>query len=143
MSNVEKAGSFEDVVRGKVKQVLFDSMPDEQIDKLIKKEMESYFDGPKDHWGRTDSEKPSPFKRLVFEEMLACLKPRLNLAIEKFLSQNQEQSGTSPDVTGLTWEYKFTEDFVKALAPAAMHSVTQAIIQNALTSFRSALQRGY
>lgn len=61
-----------DLVRDKVRQTILDSIPDEQIDKLIMSEWEKFFNPPTGY----SSDKRSQFERLVHAEIEAKIKER-------------------------------------------------------------------
>lgn len=140
MTDLMKAQNFEQIVREKVRQVLFDAMPDSQIDAYVQKEFKSFFDEPKDAWGKPNGMK-SEFAKMVHKEMMDVMRPQIVDAIESFL-KSQVDANEVLDF-GQSWKQKFAEDFVEKCAPVIWRSITSDLISSAFANFRNQVTRGY
>jgi len=66
MNELTKPQNFEEIVRDRVRKVIFEAVPDEQIDKLINKEYERLFQKDGSYYG---NKAVSPFERMVRTEL--------------------------------------------------------------------------
>lgn len=123
--------SMGEIVRNKVRETLFNSIPDEEIDKLIKKEYESFFEDVlvRNYSGQVTGTSPSLFKTLVHAELKLQLKPIISEMLKKTLSEDY-----NPE-TG-TGGYKVSQEIVKKMAPELFDALLQGFASRALQAVK-------
>lgn len=72
MGELAKPESIEDVIRDKVRRVIVEAIPDEQVDDLIKKEYDKFFEDVGGY-----HTKPSPFKMMVQAEIESIMSKKI------------------------------------------------------------------
>lgn len=123
MSQLAKPETFQDLVRDKVRTVIMESIPPEQIDSLILKEYDNMFKSP------YHNEK-SPFQKLVEVEIKAFMGEKL----KEYVNNQMMQSWTNG-------QQAVTKQAIELFAPAALEAIASEVVQSALNNFRNQLQR--
>ena len=118
-----------DHIRDKVSEALLISLPEDKLDELINAEINRFFHGGKDTYGR---ENKSEFSGLMFDE----LQVRAKKSILNWMDKNFERiwKGQSEQFIG-----KAAEAFV----PIVLNRLGSGIVSEALGQIRQQLQGGY
>ena len=85
MSGELQVLNLADQIRDKVRTTILNSIPDEQVDKLIKKEWEAFFEIPTNRNSWDSSPKESPFTSMVKLEIKAVLENKLKEKVQEKL----------------------------------------------------------
>ncbi len=121
--------SLADTIRDKVRSTIAASIPDDQINGLIKNEYDNFFKTP-DRRYHNDPEPMSPFKAAIKAELDKLLKEKIQEAVQaevaRFTSVN------TWDAAGKT----VVESIVKEYAPAAIQGMAQAIVTSTLQNMQ-------
>lgn len=123
--------SLGDAVRDKVRKAMMDSIPDEAIHSLIKNEFDMFF---KDEVSQYRGAEPSPFKKMIREEVHAQMRARVSDIIKGEL----DTLTTTSDAFG---GVKLVGELVQRMAPTVLESVMANIAQQTLYALKN--QRGY
>lgn len=130
MSNELTIPNLADAIRDRVRSSIVSVIPDEQIDKLVKSEFDSFFKIPeRPHWS-SDAGKGSPFQEAVKREIDVFVK-------EKVQAEVQDQLNA---FTQATWDdagKSFVAQFVKEYAPYALEGVAAAMVTSAMNNLRN------
>lgn len=85
--------SLGDAVRDKVRLAMFESIPDEAMDKVIAGEFEKFFSEKERIWLGGKNVEVSPLQKMIKEEIQQQLQVRLKATIQEFLdSKKKDQS---------------------------------------------------
>lgn len=107
-----------DHIREKVQGALMLGLPKKELDEFVQTEMDKFFKGGKDGYGR---ESPSLFSKMLQEEIGA----RAKAALVKWMDTNFEK----------VWEgreYQFIGDMVKKFVPITLERIGASITSSAL-----------
>lgn len=115
-------------IRGKVREMVFNSIPDKQIDAMIKSEFDAFFTGSI----RYGSKEPSQFARLVEGEVKTAIRERVSLWLSANFDEVWENNG-----------YKLIGDMVAEFVPVVQMRMATEMAANALAELKSRLQSGY
>lgn len=129
MNELAKPESFQDIIRDKVRKLIIETVPDEQINMLIKKEFDSFFtDYKKTPYDRDTS--PSPFKQLVQEQLKTFFNEKIQVYVHTHCQDfwNDEAQGM-----------RLTKEMTEALAPSALRSLTTEIVARSMQALRQSL----
>ena len=115
-------------LRDRMRQVLMESVSDEQMDKLIESEHKAFFENipeTRDRWGNWQSAKPSPFSLLVRAELEKQMRPKVEQAVNAYIDTEYKDNG-----------YKITKAVVDQMAPRIFQALIEGIAENALRSLK-------
>lgn len=122
-----------DNVRDKVRSTIMNLIPDEQIDALVKKEWDTFFERPKqERWDNT--EKFSPFQLMVRAETEKLIREKVKDEVEKEISRFNQS----------TWETqgrKAVGELVQAYAPFVLKGISESLVVDCMQQIQQ--QRGY
>ena len=123
-TDLQKPQSFQDIVRDRVRTVIMDAVPDEQIDALIQAEWKSFFESRKTT-GYNSTTLPSPFSQMVESAIRNELKEKVRAQVNTMM----DGFNVEDDV----------DSAVARLAPKVLKSVieefTRTVIQNVSQSY--------
>lgn len=129
MPNELTVPNLADTIRDKVRQTILATIPDEQVDKLVAKEWESFFEPPTtDRW--SSEKKPSEFQKMVKVEVERVVKEKVSEAVAKEMQGFQQN----------TWDKQGQEavrTMVKTYASAALEGMTENIVMNCLSRIQA------
>lgn len=128
-SELAKPESFQDIVRDRVRKIIMDAVPDGQIDSLVKKEYEAFFEDRVSS-GYHKEVIPSDFKKMVQVEIKAMVESKIKEYIGTKMT-NLWDSNTHGN--------KLLEEVTRAYAPVAMQAVMADIVSISLNNFRNQL----
>jgi hypothetical protein len=113
-----------DHIRDKVREALMATLPDEELDKIMKAEMDKFFSDRVQGY----ASQPTPFKQMIWDE----LSTRVKEAIKKWMDVNFERQwiGNSEILVG---------EAVRKFIPVIMESFATDLVSNALAQIRSRL----
>ena len=123
--------SMDQILKDRVRKVLFDTVPDEQIEALIKGAWDDFFK-PQPlrhaHGGiRPDRPWPSRFEKLVAAEIEMQLKPHIREAVQKTLADIQDEGPA------------YTTVVINTLLPGLQESILNSFAQSVLSHVQSQL----
>ena len=123
---IAKPQDFESIVRDKIRKVLFDSIPDEQIDTLIKAQYAKLFEKSRD---RYDNVQDSEFNRMVNTEIQKTMTIQIKETVERCFKEQWTQELSD----------RILEDVVKKFATSAIAGLAQDLVAMSLNNFRNQL----
>lgn len=117
--------SLADTIRDKVRTTIAASIPDSQLDALVKKEWETFFTvpTPKNNW-ETNVEF-SPFQAMVRKEIDTYINQKVQEAVKKELDAFSQS----------VWDNqgkRVVSEVVKAYAPSALEGMAATVTQTVL-----------
>jgi len=114
-----------DHIRDRVQKALMLALPKKELDELIQAEIDKFFKGGKDGYGR---EIPAPFAKMLQAE----IEIRAKEALVKWMDTNFEKvwEGT---------EYQFIGDMVKKFVPITLEGIGASITSSALEEIHQQL----
>ena len=115
-------------LRDRMRQVLMESVSDEQMDKLIESEHKAFFENipeTRDRWGNWQAAKASPFSMLVRAELEKQMRPKVEQAVNAYIDTEYKDNG-----------YKITKAVVDQMAPRIFQALIEGIAENALRSLK-------
>jgi len=128
-SDLAKPETFQDIVRDRVRKIIMDAVPDGQIDSLVKKEYDAFFED-RVSTGYHKEVIPSDFKKMVQAEIKAMVESKIKEHVCARITNKWDS-----DLHG----NKLLEEVTKAYAPLAMQSVMENIVSVSLNKFRDQL----
>lgn len=118
-----------DTIRDQVRKTIAATIPDEQINGLIKTEYDNFFRAGEKRY-HSDPTPISPFQALIAKEMDAFLSEKIREHVrkecERFTSNQWSDEGK-----------KIVERFVKEYAPLALAGISDMIVRNAMQAFQN------
>lgn len=131
MTELAKPDNFQDLIRDKIRTVIMNTIPDDQIDALINREYKYFFeDRIEGNYNKTVVQ--SPFKVIVNDE----IRKFVTAKIQEFIKTKMTNVWDS-EVNG----NRLLEEVVKSHAPLAMESIMRNIVTNSFNQFRDNLNR--
>lgn len=127
MSDLAKPESFQEIVRDRVRTIIMEAVPASEIDKLVKREYDSFFEDSKDPYNR---HQVSPFKTMVKGFLQDQIKELVKKEVESVLLQEYNPSGMGR---------KVMQDTVREMTPIVMQAMSETLISAALEQFRQSL----
>ena len=121
-------------IRSRVREVIISSVPDGQVDAMIRSEIQAFFKDKEDRYGKVTN---SPFKEIVREEIRALI----TAEVKGWLDENFKTEWDS-----VTQSQVMTGEMVKGLIPVIQQKMVSDMIGQALYSFKSQIEasiRGY
>ena len=129
-TEIELPPDMATVVRTKVREVLFASLPDAEVDRLVQAERDEFFvPKTKDRYGNdipSYQRALTPFQLLVRRELEQQCAPTIKRIVEEAVKT--EWKGSEQVIVG---------DLVKKLAPAVLEGVMEGMVAKALTALKS------
>lgn len=126
-NEISKPQNFEEIVRDRVRKVIFDSVPDEQIDNLIKAQYDKLFVGERPTYGNTTN--PSTFERMVEGVLMAKIKDKVATFVEAQIS------GEWNDDIGA----RVVGEVARKFATVSLESLASRLVSESLQNFRNSL----
>lgn len=123
MTALAKPETFQDIVRDKVRTVIMEAVPAEQIDQLIKKEYDAFF-------AKTHSYNPSEFEKLVKIMIDEYIRIKAQESIKAVIANEWDATSSGQ---------KLLDEAVTKLAPLALQSVAAALVGNAVYNLQQSL----
>lgn len=117
--------SLADTIRDKVRSTIAATIPDEQINGLIKKEYDSFFARPERRY-TSDPEPISPFAAMIKAEIDKLLRTKISEEVNKEINRFFSQ-----DVYSTTGK-RVLETLVKEYAPSALEGMAEALVQSSI-----------
>lgn len=117
MSGELTVHNLADTVRDKVRTTIVNSIPDDQIDKLVQNEWKQFFDKPTDRWNSNDA---SPFQKMVRAEIEKLIRERVVVEVNAELDRFQK----------LVWENNARgsiREMVKVYAPSVLEGMAESM----------------
>jgi len=124
-TELTKPQNFEEIVRDRVRTVIMNAVPDEQIDLLIKKEFDKFFTHKEYNHSNTQ------FGTMVNTAIQAAMSTKIKAYVEKSLDTTWNEQNMGQSVS---------EELVAKLAPVALQAVAANIVSIALNNFRNNLR---
>lgn len=118
MSSLTQPLNLADLIRDKVRAEIVSTIPDEQVNTLIKKEWESYFLSPSlDSWKTySDEDRLSPFQREIRKCVRESLTTKIKEAIDKemlYFTQSTWENQAKSAVSSMIRQY--SQDVLEGL----------------------------
>jgi hypothetical protein len=127
MTELTTAANFQEVVRDRIKSVLFDSIPDGQVDKLIQNEYKAYFEKNT----RYNTTEPSPFSKEVSKIIKELMSVKLKEELGKIVDETWNGKDHGP---------RLIKEAAAELAPIALEGMMTSMMGNAISSLRAQIQ---
>jgi len=127
MTELTTAANFQEVVRDRIKTVLFDSIPDGQVDTLIQNEYKAYFETRKEY----NRKEPSLFSKEVTKIIKELMAEKLKNELGKIVNEEWDGNDYGP---------RLTKKAAAELAPIAIENMMSNMLALAMSSLRSQIQ---
>ena len=127
MTELTTAANFQEVVRDRIKTVLFDSIPDAQVDALIQNEYKAYFETRTEY----NRKEPSLFSKEVTKIIKELMSEKLKEEIGKILNEEWDGNDYGP---------RLTKKAAEELAPLAMETMMSNMLAGALSNLKAQIQ---
>jgi len=118
-----------DTIRDQVRKTIASTIPDEQINLLIKAEFDNFFRVPERRYSN-DPQPVSQFQALIAKFMDELLREKIKEALkvetERYTTHQWNAEGK-----------KIVESFMKEYAPIAMAGISESIVRNAMQQFQN------
>lgn len=118
-----------DTIRDQVRKTIAATIPDEQINVLIKAEFDNYFKTPEKRYSN-DPQPVSQFVGVIAKEMDVLMREKITAALRTEIER----------YTVHTWNTegkKIVEQFVKEYAPHAIAGISESIVRGALQQLQN------
>ena len=130
MASELQVTNLADTIRDRVRSTIMDSIPSEQIDGLVMKEWESFFEirKPKNNYDPTPT--TSAFQDMVRAEVKAFMEVKVKESVQKEMER----------INSIQWEQqgkKALEGIIQAYAPSVLAGLTDMIVMNAVSKLQS------
>jgi len=127
MTELTTATNFQEVVRDRIKTVLFDSIPDGQVDALISNEYKAYFESKSGYNGT----EPSLFSKEVRSIIKELMAKKLKEELGKIVDETWNGTDHGP---------RLIKKAIVELAPLALEGMMSDLIGNAVSNLRAQIQ---
>ena len=114
-----------DLVREKVRKVLFENMPQEKLDQYITNEYNSFFKETKGSYGSSVS---SPLRDMIYKEIRESMDKKIKEYVNKEVNTYWNNYGES-----------MICDLAKRIAPEVQIAISQNITQRTLEAIRNGM----